>query len=812
MRRNSKMPNKMKEVFSLDQLFGIQPMAFKGSKKALKEIAQEFKVKMASLEGKNNEIRDLENVLKRMDEKLESYNCPEELIRRKDKLEKNIEDIKYKLNEELNQIEINQHLFDRTNQSLIITRDRFNKAELMSIKLEAKNKKWQRIQYAAKLQKKEALDKMNEMREKFLQNKANNQLTIKNKIHTYESLEAQIDEIDEEEGQKFYQRLAEKSLQKKQRQADKLPIGQAPLESDPKLLDQPDQEKQEYIQKVDLELQKREKLEKHIIHMTQMKNEMMEVKRDKIEQLRANRQSLFPKKNITRRSIQVLQSKIELKNEKQDFIKHRYKQLVLIFESFRKYLSTHFSKISNLLALDLQKDSLNSQKALFPSTTMEQISNDLMQMNKFGNFCNSNFPKYLLLVEFQLSRLIDRVGIVSETPKEELTRYCKDFNSNSKVEVHTITKPGCQEVRLDSHYTKDMNKYKYNLISPKDIRADQMKEYYSKCIDHKKNGNDHFHPPEIKKSITLRNPKRDRRATMDNQIKNLFFKKITRIAQNDKNDFEESRKQQKMETEVQQDFENQEKEQNEADFKFENLDDWQLGNHKFLKKSEDKLRQLDLKLNYQSESTLRWNKNKNYIVKAYRMSCVHKVDRSTPRKKSKGGGAKKITRSQSKSRNISNTMYKIMSEPKIVQFKAMNLNKTRNSKGMMKTMNTVKYACTSTVSKKHSLPELLLDSEYKLQSIKTRLRNMRPKTNMNKTRSKIFLGALQNNSNYPPKKKKGAKFRLQSSHSKKAFNRNRSCENIVKPTFAFKQKVKEMTKRRKEFDQIINTKCEFFES
>lgn len=79
---------------------------------------------------------------------------------------------------------------------------------------------------------------MNEMREKFLQNKANNQLTIKNKIHTYESLEAQIDEIDEEESHKFYQRLQEKSLQNKQRQAAKLPIGQGDLESDPKLLDQ----------------------------------------------------------------------------------------------------------------------------------------------------------------------------------------------------------------------------------------------------------------------------------------------------------------------------------------------------------------------------------------------------------------------------------------------------------------------------------------------------------------------------------------------------------------------------------------------
>lgn len=82
---------------------------------------------------------------------LESYNCSEELIRRKDKLEKNIEQIKYKLDEELNQTEINQHLFDRTTQSLIITHDRFKKAEQMSIKLEAKNEKWQRIQYAASI-------------------------------------------------------------------------------------------------------------------------------------------------------------------------------------------------------------------------------------------------------------------------------------------------------------------------------------------------------------------------------------------------------------------------------------------------------------------------------------------------------------------------------------------------------------------------------------------------------------------------------------------------------------------------------------
>lgn len=67
--------------------------------------------------------------------------------------------------------------------------------------------------------------------------------------------------------------------------------------------------------------------------------------------------------------------------------------------------------------------------------------------------------------------------------------------------------------------------------------------------------------------------------------------------------------QQKIGTGMPQDFENQEKVQNEPDFKLENLDDWQLENHKFLKKSEDKLRQLDLKLNYQTESTLRWSKN-----------------------------------------------------------------------------------------------------------------------------------------------------------------------------------------------------------
>ena len=49
---------------------------------------------------------------------------------------------------------------------------------------------------------------------------------------------------------------------------------------------------------------------------------------------------------------------------------------------------------------------------------------------------------------------------------------------------------------------------------------------------------------------------------------------------------------------------------------------WQLQNFKMLKDAEDKLRELELKLNFKSESTLEWRQNKDFISRAYRTSLV----------------------------------------------------------------------------------------------------------------------------------------------------------------------------------------------
>lgn len=58
---------------------------------------------------------------------------------------------------------------------------------------------------------------------------------------------------------------------------------------------------------------------------------------------------------------------------------------------------------------------------------------------------------------------------------------------------------------------------------------------------------------------------------------------------------------------------------------------WQLQKFKILKDAENKLRELDLKLNFKESYNLEWKESKEYITKVYRTSLVHKASRDTMR-------------------------------------------------------------------------------------------------------------------------------------------------------------------------------------
>ena len=77
------------------------------------------------------------------------FEFPAWLLKEKEEIESKISEMDIKIQEEYNQIEINKHIYDRTQNGLFIIRDKFNEINTISLRFNEKVEKWQRMQYVA---------------------------------------------------------------------------------------------------------------------------------------------------------------------------------------------------------------------------------------------------------------------------------------------------------------------------------------------------------------------------------------------------------------------------------------------------------------------------------------------------------------------------------------------------------------------------------------------------------------------------------------------------------------------------------------
>lgn len=87
--------------------------------------------------------------MKLIETKISEFATPPSLISHKEELESQISSMRYKIEEQNNQFEISEHIRNRIQTDLLITKDKLNEIEVIVKEFNEKTEKWKRIKYVA---------------------------------------------------------------------------------------------------------------------------------------------------------------------------------------------------------------------------------------------------------------------------------------------------------------------------------------------------------------------------------------------------------------------------------------------------------------------------------------------------------------------------------------------------------------------------------------------------------------------------------------------------------------------------------------